>query len=42
MSDFILFPDVVAYVDVWSTKKTENYSKPFIDQLREMGAEVNF
>ncbi|KAJ3610642.1 hypothetical protein NHX12_022734 [Muraenolepis orangiensis] len=41
MSEFILFPDVVAYVDVWSSSKTENYSKPFIDQLREMGAEVS-
>ncbi|CAL8299828.1 unnamed protein product [Merluccius merluccius] len=41
MSESILFPDVVAYVDVWSSNKTENYSKPFIDQLREMGAEVS-
>ena len=37
---FIIFPDVVAYVDVWSSTKTENYSKPFIDELKEMGAEV--
>ncbi|CAL8257277.1 unnamed protein product [Lota lota] len=36
-----ILKDVVAYVDVWSSTKTENYSKPFIDQLREMGAEVS-
>lgn len=41
-SEFILFPDVIAYVDVWSSNKTENYSKPFIDHLRELGAEVSF
>ncbi|XP_071377442.1 microcephalin-like [Centroberyx affinis] len=33
--------DVVAYVDVWSSNKTENYSKPFIQQLQEMGAQVS-
>ncbi|XP_029926318.1 microcephalin isoform X2 [Myripristis murdjan] len=33
--------DVVAYVDVWSSNKTENYSKPFIQQLHEMGAQVS-
>lgn len=32
--------DVVAYVDVWSASKTENYSDPFIQQLRDMGAHV--
>ncbi|KAK1791069.1 hypothetical protein P4O66_002111 [Electrophorus voltai] len=32
-------PDVVAYVDVWSASKTENYSDPFIQQLRDMGAQ---
>ncbi|XP_033956143.1 microcephalin isoform X2 [Pseudochaenichthys georgianus] len=32
--------DVVAYVDVWSSDKTANYSKPFVQQLQEMGAEV--
>ncbi|XP_060727830.1 microcephalin [Tachysurus vachellii] len=32
--------DVVAYVDVWSASKTENYSDPFIQQLRDMGAQV--
>lgn len=35
-----ILKDVVAYVDVWSSSKTENYSKPFIQQLQEMGAEV--
>uniref|UniRef100_A0A3B3T3E4 Microcephalin 1 n=1 Tax=Paramormyrops kingsleyae TaxID=1676925 RepID=A0A3B3T3E4_9TELE len=35
------FPDVVAFVDVWSSSKTENYSKPFIKQLLDMGAEVS-
>ncbi|XP_049927314.1 microcephalin isoform X2 [Epinephelus moara] len=33
--------DVVAYVDVWSSDKTANYSKPFIQQLQEMGAQVS-
>ncbi|XP_064173092.1 microcephalin isoform X1 [Anguilla rostrata] len=33
--------DVVAFVDVWSSSRTENYSKPFIQQLQEMGAEVS-
>ncbi|XP_072247202.1 microcephalin [Leuresthes tenuis] len=33
--------DVVAYVDVWSSDKRANYSKPFIQQLQEMGAEVS-
>lgn len=32
--------DVVAYVDVWSSDKTANYSKPFIQQLQDMGAQV--
>lgn len=32
--------DVVAYVDVWSSNKTANYSKPFVQQLLEMGAQV--
>lgn len=32
--------DVVAYVDVCSASKTENYSDPFIQQLRDMGAQV--
>ncbi|XP_054456238.1 microcephalin isoform X2 [Anoplopoma fimbria] len=33
--------DVVVYVDVWSSDKTANYSKPFIQQLQEMGAQVS-
>ncbi|XP_070697156.1 microcephalin [Pempheris klunzingeri] len=33
--------DVVAYVDVWSSDKSANYSKPFIQQLHEMGAQVS-
>ncbi|TNN56153.1 Microcephalin [Liparis tanakae] len=33
--------DVVVYVDVWSSDKTANYSKPFIQQLQEMGATVS-
>ncbi|XP_034537570.1 microcephalin isoform X2 [Notolabrus celidotus] len=32
--------DVVAYVDVWSSDKTANCSKPFVQQLQEMGAQV--
>ncbi|XP_071336896.1 microcephalin [Trachinotus anak] len=33
--------DVVAYVDVWSSDKTANYSKPFVQQLQEMGAQIS-
>uniref|UniRef100_A0A3P9AFP2 BRCT domain-containing protein n=1 Tax=Esox lucius TaxID=8010 RepID=A0A3P9AFP2_ESOLU len=36
-----ILKDVVAYVDVWSSSKTENYSRPFIHQLQAMGAEVS-
>ncbi|KAK6301526.1 hypothetical protein J4Q44_G00275790 [Coregonus suidteri] len=36
-----ILKDVVAYVDVWSSSKTENYSKSFIQQLQDMGAEVS-
>ncbi|XP_030628105.1 microcephalin [Chanos chanos] len=36
-----ILKDVVAYVDVWSSSKTENYSEPFIHQLLQMGAEVS-
>lgn len=40
MTLFIVSADVVAYVDVWSSDKTANYSKPFVQQLQEMGAQV--
>ncbi|XP_052429235.1 microcephalin isoform X1 [Carassius gibelio] len=33
--------DVVAYVDVWSASKMDDYSDPFIQQLQDMGAEVS-
>nr|XP_049591940.1 microcephalin isoform X2 [Syngnathus scovelli] len=33
--------DVVAFVDVWSSDKRANCSKPFIQQLQEMGAQVS-
>uniref|UniRef100_A0AC11CZI5 Microcephalin 1 n=1 Tax=Ovis aries TaxID=9940 RepID=A0AC11CZI5_SHEEP len=33
--------DVVAYVEVWSTNGTENYSKTFRNQLVDMGAKVS-
>ncbi|XP_069570100.1 microcephalin [Brachyistius frenatus] len=33
--------DVVAYVDVWSSDKSANCSKPFVQQLQEMGAQVS-
>ncbi|XP_029621252.1 microcephalin isoform X2 [Salmo trutta] len=36
-----ILKDVVAYVDVWSSSKTENYSKPFIQQLQDMGGVVS-
>ncbi|XP_053731627.1 microcephalin isoform X2 [Synchiropus splendidus] len=36
-----ILKDVVAYVDVWSSEKTANCSKPFIQQLHEMGAQVS-
>ncbi|XP_045391599.1 microcephalin isoform X1 [Lemur catta] len=33
--------DVVAYVEVWSSNGTENYSKTFTNQLVDMGAKVS-
>ncbi|XP_077165319.1 microcephalin isoform X2 [Paroedura picta] len=33
--------DVVAYVDVWSSSRTENYSEAFTQQLLDMGAKVS-
>uniref|UniRef100_A0ABM5GGE8 Microcephalin n=1 Tax=Pogona vitticeps TaxID=103695 RepID=A0ABM5GGE8_9SAUR len=33
--------DVVAYVEVWSSSRTENYSKVFSQQLLDMGAKVS-
>ncbi|XP_029376181.1 microcephalin isoform X2 [Echeneis naucrates] len=33
--------DVVAFVDVWSSDKTANYSKAFVQQLQEMGAQIS-
>nr|XP_044986794.1 microcephalin isoform X4 [Jaculus jaculus] len=33
--------DVVAYVEVWSSNGTENYSKTFTKQLVDMGAKVS-
>lgn len=35
------FSDVVAFVDVWSSNKTENYSKSFVENLADMGATVS-
>ncbi|KAM6459829.1 microcephalin isoform 2-T2 [Liasis olivaceus] len=32
---------VVAYVEVWSSSRTENYSKVFIQQLLDMGAKIS-
>ncbi|KAM9345189.1 microcephalin [Symphorus nematophorus] len=40
-SNCSVLKDVVAYVDVWSSDKTANYSKPFVQQLQEMGAQVS-
>uniref|UniRef100_A0A3P9JXB3 BRCT domain-containing protein n=1 Tax=Oryzias latipes TaxID=8090 RepID=A0A3P9JXB3_ORYLA len=33
--------NVVAYLDVWSSDKRANYSRSFIPQLQEMGAQVS-
>ncbi|XP_066552752.1 microcephalin [Amia ocellicauda] len=38
-ADFL--KDVVAFVEVWSSNKTENYSKTFAEQLVDMGALVS-
>ncbi|XP_055492153.1 microcephalin-like [Leucoraja erinacea] len=35
-----ILQDVVAFVDVWSSNKTENYSKSFVENLADMGATV--
>uniref|UniRef100_A0A2K5CED1 Microcephalin n=1 Tax=Aotus nancymaae TaxID=37293 RepID=A0A2K5CED1_AOTNA len=36
-----ILKDVVAYVEVWSSNGTENYSKTFTTQLMDMGAKVS-
>ncbi|XP_062374867.1 microcephalin [Sardina pilchardus] len=36
-----ILKDVVAFVDVWSTSKRENYSEGFMEQLEKMGAKVS-
>ncbi|XP_004472413.2 microcephalin isoform X2 [Dasypus novemcinctus] len=36
-----ILKDVVAYVEVWSSNGTENYSKTFTNQLADMGAKVS-
>uniref|UniRef100_A0A8D0BX05 Microcephalin 1 n=1 Tax=Salvator merianae TaxID=96440 RepID=A0A8D0BX05_SALMN len=36
-----VLPGVVAYVEVWSSNRTENYSKAFTQQLLDMGATVS-
>uniref|UniRef100_A0A2K6SSU0 Microcephalin n=1 Tax=Saimiri boliviensis boliviensis TaxID=39432 RepID=A0A2K6SSU0_SAIBB len=36
-----ILKDVVAYVEVWSSNETENYSKTFTTQLMDMGAKVS-
>ncbi|KAL1772929.1 microcephalin isoform X1 [Sigmodon hispidus] len=33
--------DVVAYVEVWSSNGTENYSRTFTKQLEDMGAKIS-
>ncbi|CAK6951596.1 microcephalin [Scomber scombrus] len=40
-NDGSVLKDVVAYVDVWSSDKSANYSKAFIQQLQEMGAQIS-
>ncbi|XP_078255030.1 uncharacterized protein LOC144593400 [Rhinoraja longicauda] len=35
-----ILQDVVAFVDVWSSNKTENYSNSFVEDLVDMGARV--
>ncbi|XP_029451609.1 microcephalin isoform X9 [Rhinatrema bivittatum] len=39
--DDILLLDVVAYVEVWSSNKTENYSQAFARQLSDLGAKIS-
>ncbi|XP_077074177.1 microcephalin isoform X2 [Siphateles boraxobius] len=41
MTSTSFLKDVVAYVDVWSASRMEDYSDPFIQQLLDMGAEVS-
>ncbi|XP_052018755.1 microcephalin isoform X2 [Apodemus sylvaticus] len=40
-SEGAFLKDIVAYVEVWSSKGTENYSKTFTKQLEDMGAKVS-
>nr|XP_056712234.1 microcephalin [Euleptes europaea] len=37
----LILTGVVAFVDVWSSSRTENYSKAFTQQLLNMGAKVS-
>ncbi|XP_063169797.1 microcephalin [Candoia aspera] len=37
----LVLAGVVAYVEVWSSSRTENYSKAFIQQLLDMGAKIS-
>ncbi|XP_029451603.1 microcephalin isoform X3 [Rhinatrema bivittatum] len=36
-----ILKDVVAYVEVWSSNKTENYSQAFARQLSDLGAKIS-
>ncbi|XP_053566347.1 microcephalin [Bombina bombina] len=36
-----ILKDVVAYVEVWSSNRTENYSKTFSQQLHNLGAKIS-
>uniref|UniRef100_A0A8C5TMK1 BRCT domain-containing protein n=2 Tax=Malurus TaxID=55806 RepID=A0A8C5TMK1_9PASS len=35
------YPGISAFVEVWSSNRTENYSKTFEQQLLDMGAKVS-
>ncbi|KAL8172778.1 UNVERIFIED_CONTAM: BRCA1 associated RING domain 1 [Gekko kuhli] len=37
----LILTGVVAYVDVWSSSRTENYSEAFTQQLLDMGAKIS-
>uniref|UniRef100_A0A8C9FJK2 BRCT domain-containing protein n=1 Tax=Pavo cristatus TaxID=9049 RepID=A0A8C9FJK2_PAVCR len=37
----LLIPGIYAFVEVWSSSRTENYSKAFEQQLLDMGAKVS-
>uniref|UniRef100_A0A670YN48 BRCT domain-containing protein n=1 Tax=Pseudonaja textilis TaxID=8673 RepID=A0A670YN48_PSETE len=41
MRPFTIWMSKISYVEVWSSSRTENYSKAFTQQLLDMGAKIS-